>query len=68
MKTNHLLLFTDWIKTDSSWTWWYKNSQVGYYEERKEGKTHGDFKGWWRDGRLGWHELYENGELVKRIV
>ena len=68
METERLALYTDQIETHSLWAWWHKNDQIGCYQERKDVKCHGEYKHWALDGRLRSHNIYENGEWIKRIL
>ena len=41
----------------------YNNGQLEYhYFLDENGKKHGEYKDWWRNGTLGIHCFYENGE------
>jgi antitoxin component YwqK of YwqJK toxin-antitoxin module len=48
--------------------WWFENGQKMWIHNMKEGKKHGERKEWNEEGELIYHEIYNEGELIEKIL
>ena len=44
--------------------WWYKNGQLRYEDNWKNGKLHGKDLGWYNNGQLRYEDNYKNGVRI----
>ena len=44
------------------WLWWYKNGQLRFEDNWKNGKLHGKCLDWYETGQLAYEENYKNGK------
>ena len=65
-KTGKDLWFAEEENSENKRFW--NNKQICYHYNYKNGKCHGIFKDWDRDGELRHHELWENNKKIKDFL